>query len=59
MLNTNRKFKFTAAVFVASTAALFFDKLAGGEYVTLVTLMAGIYTSGNVTQKHVQARSDG
>lgn len=59
MLNTNRKFKFTVAVFIASTAALFFDKLGGGEYVALMTLLASIYTSGNVAQKHVQARNDG
>jgi hypothetical protein len=59
MISTNRKFKFTVAIFLAATAALFFDKLAGGEYVTLITLLSGIYTGGNVAQKQVRGRVDG
>lgn len=59
MISTNRKFKFTVAVFIVSSVALFADKLDGGEYVALITLLTGIYSGSNVAQKHVQRGGDG
>jgi len=54
MISTNRKFKFVLAIWVVACIALFADKLSGGEYVTIVTLVFTGYITVNVTQKHVQ-----
>lgn len=58
MINTNRKFKFALVAFTVGVVALFLDKLSGEQYVALVTLILGVYTAGNVTQKRTQGRDD-
>ncbi len=53
MMNlTSRKFLLTAGVLVLSFTALFAGKLQGQEVVTLVSLVLGIFTGGNVAAKH-------
>jgi len=51
-MKQGRKFYLTAGTLLLSFAALFAGKLAGPEVVTLVSMVMGIFTSGNVASKH-------
>ena len=44
----SRKFALAAFAMLCGTAALFFDKLGGGEYVALVLAILGAYGTANV-----------
>lgn len=49
----SRKF-FLTMVFTATTiAALFLDKISGGEFVAVATLILGVYGASNVGAKYV------
>lgn len=39
---------------IASTAALFLEKIGGGEYVAIVTLLSAVFSTANVMQKRNQ-----
>ena len=49
---SSRKFLLTLLTLVLAFAGLFMDKLAGAEMVTLVSMVLGIFTGGNVAAKH-------
>ena len=49
---SSRKFLLTAVTLILSFAALFAGKLQGSEVVTLVSMVLGIFTGGNVAAKH-------
>lgn len=51
--STYRSRKFILASFFAMTgvAALFFDKVGGGEFVALVTVILGLYAAASVVEK--------
>lgn len=49
---SSRKFLLTAVTLLLSFAALFAGKLQGSEVVTLVSMVLGIFTGGNVAAKH-------
>ena len=49
---SSRKFLLTASTLLLCFAALFADKLTGSEVVSLVTIVLGIFTGGNVAAKH-------
>ena len=46
--NVSRKFQLAAFSMVSGTAALFFGKMGGGEYVALVLAILGAYGAANV-----------
>lgn len=46
-LRRDRKYKAFWAVFLMSSAALFWDKLSGAEFVQLTTFVFGLYMAGN------------
>jgi len=52
----SRKFMLACFFAVVSSAGLFFDKLGGGEFVAVVTLVLGIYSAGNVGHHYVQKK---
>lgn len=49
---TTRKFLLTAACLLLTYSALFAGKLSGGETVSLVSMLVGIFAAGNVAAKH-------
>lgn len=44
----DRKYKAFWGVFLFTAVALFFGKLSGGEFVSLASLVFGLYMGGNV-----------
>lgn len=50
-MNGTRKFMVTAFITVTGTAALFFGRLEQGGYVTLMTMVLGIYGAANIVDK--------
>lgn len=56
--NGGRRFILAVGALVISTVVLCFDKITGGEYVTLCLLTYGGYITGNVYQKKIEADSD-
>ena len=44
----SRKFQLAVFSMISGTAALFFDKMGGGEYVALVLAILGSYGAANV-----------
>ncbi len=50
---SQRKFIIASFFSVASTVALFADKLSGGEYVALAGVVLGLYATANVVEKAV------
>jgi len=50
-----RRFLLTLGCGVASTILVWFCKISGGEYVTIVSLTVAAYITGNVTQKKIEA----
>lgn len=55
---SDRKFKLICSIAICSYLALWFDKLSGGEFVTITTLVFTTYVAGNVTQKKVTKDAD-
>ena len=53
-----RKYTLTWAIFAASCLFLWFGKLDGGGWITLCTLILGIYAGANVWEKR-DAQSPG
>ena len=51
-----RQRKFTLACFFSlmGTIGWFLDKLTGSEYITLVTIILGLYATANVLQRQVE-----
>jgi len=54
LLKSNRKYKAFIVVFLMASAMLVFERLSGGEWVTLVIAVFGLYTGGNVYQKKME-----
>jgi len=52
-----RRFILAVGSLVISTIMLCFDKINGGEYVTLCLLTYGAYIGGNVAQKNIEAKN--
>jgi hypothetical protein len=50
----DRKYTAFWAVFLFSGTALFFDKLAGDQWVTFMTFVFGLYMAGNVGAHYTQ-----
>ena len=44
------KFLFAMAVFIVGSAALFFGKIGGGEWVAAATMTLAVFTAGNVVE---------
>ena len=57
-LMRQRKYTLTWAIFTASCLFLWFGKLDGGGWITLCTLILGIYAGANVWEKR-DAQSPG
>lgn len=51
----NRKFVALLILEFSAIAALFLGKLTGGEFVTLATLLLGVFSAANVSEKHVNS----
>lgn len=49
----SRKFGLAIASFIVSSVGLFSGHLAGGEFVSLVGLILGLYGASNVGEKYV------
>lgn len=47
----SRKFWFSATAFIAATVGLFTAHLDGNQWITAVTLVLGMYSAANVTEK--------
>ena len=54
-----RRFLLTLGCGIASTILVWFGKISGGEYVTIVSLTIAAYITGNVTQKKIEVKNDG
>lgn len=48
-----KKFGFTLIAFAVATVALFIDKLTGGEWVTVTTVLAGVFGAADVADKRL------
>ena len=53
-----RRWVFTLLAFAASSVLLWFGKLTGEQWTSLVPMLAGIYVAGNVGQRAVEARGE-
>jgi len=47
----SRKFMFATTILALASLFLWLDKIGGGEWVTICTLIMGIYAAGNVVEK--------
>jgi len=47
---SSRKFGFAVAGFVMACIFLYIDKIGGGEWVTITTLILGMYKAANVLE---------
>lgn len=52
-----RRFVLAVGSLIMSSIMLAFDKIDGGEYVTLCLLTYGGYITANVTQKNIEAKN--
>ena len=57
-MNQYRKYSLALMFTIGGIAALFADKLDGGTYVALATLILGVYGAANVADKHAKAKAD-
>lgn len=48
---SSRKFAIAVAILYALTTALFTGFISGGEYITGITLILGLYGASNVAEK--------
>jgi len=53
-----RKFLLACFFALAGTAALFFNKISGGEFIALITLVMGIYNTANYLIKKESKKND-
>ena len=51
-----RRWVFTLLAFCTASVLLWFGKLTGEQWVSLVPMLAGIYVAGNVGQRAVESR---
>ena len=58
-LRRDRKYKAFWAVFLMASAALFWDKLDGYQYVNLIWPVFGLFMAGNVGEHWTQAKAQG
>ena len=58
LLRRNRKYKFTWAVFLTSTALLAWDKITGDQWVTAVGMITAAYMAGNVGEHFAKRRTE-
>ena len=49
----SRKFGLTLLCLVMSYSALFLDRMDGSQFITVVTLVLGIYSGANVAAKKI------
>lgn len=54
-----RRYVLAQQVFIASCLLLAFGKLSGGEWVTVTLGIAGVYVAGNVSQRRIEAKTNG
>ena len=57
-LRRDRKYKAFWAVFLMASVALFFDKLTGTEYVSLVWPVFGLFMAGNVGEHWTKKKGE-
>jgi hypothetical protein len=50
---TERRFLLTLGGLIIGTVALFLDKITGGEYVTLVPIVLGVFVTGRVADNFI------
>ncbi len=53
-MNHNRKYKAFVSILLIASLMLAFDRLTGGEWVTVTMAIFGLYMGGNVMQKRIQ-----
>jgi hypothetical protein len=49
----SRKFGITTTTLLISSVALFSNQLTGGEWVAVVTIILGLYSAANITEKKI------